>query len=502
MKTFIFISFLILFNSFLFSQDKEREFIESLISNSENLEKFVDENELAKSKRLGISYDSVKYKFMISYDIDEKVKEEIKKSNIKSEVKTNVIDKEYSLAEFTVPALNYSKQFYFKNSRWISPITYFSKDWATKTSKYFVFKISEPKYFNDYCINKLDEFVDSMAVLLEFDEQQKKLLEKEKIYYILCKDEKEIEQVTGFNTRGIYITAVDEVVTTYNTHYHELAHLLMNYKLKNLSLYTLPFFQEGFAVAVGGRGGIAKGVALDIGYYLQKSGFLMYDSIITNDGFYKEDASLTYPVAGLYNAFLLKELGEKEYIDLYKKVNSGLDYIMAINYSSLMLPDKSGFDKYIENYGEEKLINLEFRECFQRDRNECGLFQELDNFYCFNIWCNIMYLFSGEGGPIKGYESKLYEEKTNEKYNGAAFLLNMDTPYVKVYNCFSNEIIFSYDINFSSEHLSVPFGWPQVGDPRDTNLKFYAFSLSKHIFDIKFSSIIIVDAVPTGEPKK
>ncbi len=258
MKIYLFILSLVLFNSFSYPQNKQREFIEALINGSDSLENYVDEDELAKSSRLGINYDSVKNKFIISFDIDENIKDEIKKNGIKYEIKTNELGNNYSVTEFTVPSLDYSKNFYFKKGKWISPITYFSKDWTTKSSKYFIFKISEPKYFNDYCINKLDEFVDSMAVLLDFDEQQKQLLQNEKIYYILCKDDKEIEQVTGFNTRGIYITALDEVVTTYNTHYHELTHLLMNYKLKNLGLYTLPFFMEGFAVAVGGRGGMAK----------------------------------------------------------------------------------------------------------------------------------------------------------------------------------------------------------------------------------------------------
>jgi hypothetical protein len=502
MKTIIIIVFPILFYSLLFSQEKQKEFIEALINDNKNLKDFIDKDELERSERLGINYDSVKCKFMISYDIDDKVKEEIKTNGIKYEVKTIALDKDYSLTEFTVSSLNYVKQFYFKNGKWISPMTYFSKDWITKTSKYFIFKISEPKYFNDYCINKLDEFVDSIAVLLEFDEQQKQLLEKEKIYYILCKDEKEIEQVTGFNTRGIYITAFDEVVTTYNTHYHELTHLLMNYKLKNLSLYTLPFFMEGFAVAVGGRGGMAKRVVLDIGYYLQKSGFLTYDSILTNDGFYKEDASMTYPVAGLYNAFLLKELGAGKYVELYKNVNGGLDYIKAIDNSNLVLPGGSGFVRYLDNYGDKKLINLEFRECFKRERNECGLFQELDNFYCFNMWLNNMYLFPEAGGPIKDYESRLYEDISNKKYNGAVYLLNVDTTFVKVYNCYSNELIFAYDINFSTEHNQVPTGWPQIGDPRNKPRGFYSFSLAKSIFDMKFSSIMIINVNPTDKLKK
>ena len=189
MKTIFFVSTLVLISAISFTQENQKLFVEALINNSDNLEKFVDSDEVANSKRLGINYDGVKYKFMISYDIDEKIRDEIKKNGLKYDINETDLGNGYSLIDFTVPSLNYSKKFYFKNGKWISPITYYSKDWTTKESKYFIFKISEPKYFNDYCLKKLDEFVDSVAVLLEFERQQKQLLEKEKIYYILCKDE-------------------------------------------------------------------------------------------------------------------------------------------------------------------------------------------------------------------------------------------------------------------------------------------------------------------------
>ena len=472
MKTYFIISLLVLLHTLSFSQVKQREFIEALINNRENLEKFIDESELVKSKRLGINYDSVKYKFMISYNIDEKVKEEIKENNVKYEVKTSELDKNYSLAEFTVPSLNYSKKYYFRKEKWISPITYFSGNWVTKASRYFIFKISEPKYFNEYCINKLDEFVDSVAALLEFDQQQKKLLEKEKIYYVLCKDEKEIEKVTGFNTRGIYITAFDEVVTTYNTHYHELAHLLINYKLKNLSLYTLPFFMEGFAVAVGGRGGMAKRVVLDIGYYLQKSGFLTYDSIITNDGFYNEDASMTYPVAGLYNAFLLKEIGTERYIDLYNNVNGDLAKVRKISVNDLNLPNAEKFNNYLAEYEVNPTVYLNANDTNNKPkivlengqelyiRELCGTFMKISNYYKFFISCS-PFLFSTEDSDLYiNYTSKKYkdilddEEETGD--NPPEYGIVCDSFSINLYNFYTNETIASFSTNFSINHTIVP----------------------------------------------
>jgi hypothetical protein len=372
-----------------------------------------------------------------------------------------------------VPSKSYLKIFYLKSGKFIPPSSYFSWNWNTIESKYFIFKISEPKYFNDYCIRKLDEFVDSVSALLNFDEQQKQLLEKEKIYYVLCKDEKEIERVTGFNTRGIYITAFDEVITTYNTHYHELAHLLINFKLKNLSLYTLPFFMEGFAVAVGGRGGISKNVVLDMGFYLQKSGFMTYDSIISNEGFYKEDASITYPVAGLYNEFLIKNLGIEKYIELYKKVNGSLEVIKSFRSDKLNLPGKDEFDKFLKEY--ENVPSIYVNEA---DTNKPrmllpdgsivvirkAMFMRIENNYKFIV--DSPFLFSPADSNIsKDYFSKKYIEVIQDDNSWDVNLNGLNPPKygvicdsnnINLYNFFTNEIIAYYSINFSIYKKSVP----------------------------------------------
>jgi hypothetical protein len=484
MKTILFITILVLISSISISQENQKLFIEGLINNNDNLEKYVDKDELAKSKRLGINYDGVKYKFIISYDIDEKIIDGIKKNGVKYDVSKSNLGNRYSVAEFTVPSLNYSKKFYFKNGKWISPITYYSKDWTTKESKYFIFKISEPKYFNDYCIKKLDEFVDSMAVLLEFDKKQRRLLEKEKIYYILCGDEKEIKQITVFDMRGQFITSMDEVITTYNTHYHELAHLLMNYKLKNPSLYTLPFFMEGFAVAVGGRGGIAKRVMLDIGYYLQRSGFLTHDSLITNNGFYSEDASLTYPVAGLYNAFLIKELEMDSYIKLYKSLNGTLADLEKIKRNQIDLPDAETIDSYFKEYESEPNIYVDKHDTIKSILGSRS-FIKAGDFYKFSI--TTPFIISLDSSQVqKSYISKKYDEiiKRNKNEGGynSSFIYGIaaDSLSVSLYNFYTNEIIASYSVNFSMKPQPVP-----VINGR------YEFFIRQSIFENDLDSIMI-----------
>ena len=302
-----FLFFFFVFSSGLvYSQSAAEKFFDALIHDRPEIVEYVDQKELAKSERLGIKYDGFKSKVLIGYELPDEIKAGIKSSKFKYEIKEQSLADTYTEVIFNVPAANYSRKYYFDNG-FVTNSTYTSWLWQKEESKYFRFRIEEPKYFNEYCIKRLDDFVDMIADTLHFTISEKRILQKEKIGYIFCKDENTVEKITGFKAKGMAMLGSDEVVTSYQTHFHEVAHILINYKLKKLGLYTLPFFMEGFAVAVGGRGGMAPRVVTDLGYYLQKSGILTYDSILTNDGFYNNDASMSYAVAGLYNSFLLIE---------------------------------------------------------------------------------------------------------------------------------------------------------------------------------------------------
>lgn len=488
MKAAIFFILYIFLIKISVSQTFIDSFFQALINNQDNITNFVDPDELTRSSRLGINYTGIKNKFLISYDIEDSLKELI--AGKKLEYKTNIAetDGDFSKIEFSIPPLNYSKVFYFKSGKYISPTTYYSRNWETDTSKYFIFKISDPAYFNKYCENKLDEFVDKMADKLQYTDEEKQLLQKEKIYYLLCKDAAEIKTISGFDMRGQYLTAFDEILTTYNTHYHELSHLLMNYKLKNLSLFTLPFFMEGFAVAMGGRGGLSTRVVTDIGLFLQVKGIISYDSILTNDDFYKEDASLTYPVSGLYTLLLMKTLGMDSYLELYKKVNGDLEYLKKIKLEDLNLPDKKEFKNYLKEYEKEKYINSE--KCSYPKRH----FMEeiyIDSCYSFETRDNFIYLYPISDSGNENYKSKIFNEVTKKTYNLEAYLIKVDTVSIKLYNCYSNELIASYDKNFCIDSFTEYFSKSLVivdGIERpDLSYLHYFFNIAITVFDVPFN---------------
>ena len=319
--------------------DKIKLFFSEMIDSSNaDLSKFVDIESLDLSKRLDIHYAGVKNKFLLSYEIDPNIIAGIKVNNLKYELTASNLKNDFTKIDFNVLSNNYSKTYYFKNDKLVSPVLYFTTNWKIFISKYFRVKVSSPVLFNEYSLRKLDNFVDTMVKLLQINKDRVNLLQKEKINYILCKDENEIKTISGFDTRGIYILAYDEVITTFNTHYHELSHLLMNFKLQNLPLYTLPFFQEGFAVAVGGRGGIGRNILLNIGYFLEKSGYLKFNAILSKKNFMSENASMAYPAAGLYNYFLISNYGINSYLKLYLKYSGNAKQVDELSPSQIFLP--------------------------------------------------------------------------------------------------------------------------------------------------------------------
>ena len=451
------------------------KFFEALITDSDSVKNFIAQDDLMKSERLGISYINIKNKFLIGFDIDTKVKEAIKLGEQSYDLKFEKIDDQFSKVEFRIEKINYSKSFYFKEGKFISPTTFFAEDWGHITSNYFNIYYSHSTLVNDYAIKELDKFVDRMCNVLGISPQDKKQLSEDKINYFLCKDADEIEKISGFNTRGLYILAFDEIISTYNFHVHEICHLLINYKIKNLPLFTLPIFQEGFATLYGGRGGLGANVLSDIGYFLLKSNFLSVNSILTKKDFMKEDASLTYPISSIYNAYIIRELGIEKYLELYK-TNSGDE-----NFISSLQPNLSsyeiGFNKFIDEYSPMDYIRFQ-------SNSSAELFVKTDSvtitangeFYEFLTTSNVLL---GNKSSMGNYLSKKFSELyPGYEYSNQKYLITVDKSEINVYNLFTNNLIASYSSGFSLN--------PQSIRSEDGAFKF---SIRKNIFDEDLSAL-------------
>jgi hypothetical protein len=472
MKNILVIFSILFFSPFTAGQEipeNIKVFFEKLINDDVTITEHVSVDALDKSERLRINYAGIRNKFLISYDIDPSLKKLIQQKSVNYFLTMESFPDNYFKIILSTDTLNFAKEFFFKDSKLISRIDFYTRDWTTFNSKYLRVKTDNPVFFNEYSLRKMDDFIEALLNFLKVDSNRKDLLAREKINYILCNDEIEIKALSGHQSRGIYILAYDEIITTFNTHYHELAHLIINFKLQNLPLYTLPFFQEGFASALGGRGGIGRDVILNTGYFLETSGMINFNSILTKKNFQSEDASMTYPVSGLYNYFLLSTLGGINYLDLYSTYSGSEKNISDLNEPDIFLPSVEEYENFLSNFNQSPLIKLD-KEHDEFDKN----------YYFFKVRSNVL-LSPHE--RIKNFISKKFTEIYPEtEYKGEKYLIKASNREVSVYNLYTNTLIAFYNAGISLDEKEVPY-----------SDGYFHFHIRKDVFDEDKENLVITE---------
>jgi hypothetical protein len=479
---FVFIGLLIL-PLIVFSRKLEQKqadsFIKLLVNNGD-ISEFIDPQALYFSNRLGIQYQNVINKFLISYDIEDEIRGQIKNHHLDYQTEITTLEDEYSLLSFQIPILDYHREFYFRGNLLVSPISNHTRDWFIKDSKHFRFILSNTLYWNSYCTHNLEQFYQRAATLLGFSAKQEKLIEQQKIYYILCHDEAEIKDLTGFITRGMYNLANDIVITTFNAHYHELVHLLINFKLKNLPLYTSPFFQEGLAVALGGRGGKEPQVILNLGLFLQQSKMLSYRDLLSKTKFNQYDASMSYPLSGLYNLFLIKEIGIENYLKLYKKYSGSAWEVDRMVIPESDLPDSKNWDDFVAEYADEQAISLnpDCQDATLIFQNEKVQISRINDRYYFKMKDTLLVTVSHH--PSNFISKKFQEIFPAGKYCGEKYLILVNVNEISIYNLYTGNLIANFVSGFTIPARTVP-----------VEGEWYEFTLAKSIFDEDLKDIMV-----------
>jgi len=468
-------------------QAEAESFVRALLWNRSALAAWFDPRDLAVSHRLGIEYDGVEYKQLLGYDLSDTTRTLMMGGRDTYSLSVKGLDRNYSRLTLTCGTPADSTEFYFRGRHWVSPLGYFARNWTTIESKHFRFFLSDPSLFNPYCIEQLEQFVTRMAVLLRLGVRDMATLRDQKIRYYLCRDEEEIRRLTGFRARGIYNVAYDAVVTTYNTHYHELLHLLVNFKLRHLPLYTHPFLQEGFAVAYGGRGGLEPEVLLPLGRFLYESQDVELTSLLGSDGFREVDPSLSYPAAGLYNRFLVESIGIEPYLTLYRTYSSPAGGAATFMIPKGILPEDSLWNRYIRGPRNRSAVSLDSLPSnavilFDTSAEQIAMDDER---YFFHLAGGAVYPGSER---FPHYVSTAFLDSfPGKSYHGEKYMITAGPEQVSVYNLFTNALIASYTAGFESPSQMVP----RIGGR-------FRFSIRKDVFDY---SLIPAPAHPDNESR-
>lgn len=434
------------------SNSIQKKFITLLVNDNEEAVKYISPEEIQISQRLNTTYANVNNKLLLKFAslINHTIKEKIKSGKAQFKVQNSPLEDGYVKTVFSVPGENYSATFYFKNDKAVTPLKYFTRNWKKQSGKYFDFLISDEKLFNSYCIDNLDEFVELTAELLKYNDKELQLLKEQKILYVFCINQDEIVDITGSVSKGRYLSEHDAVVTTYSCHFHEVAHLLLNYKIKENSLNPVPFLQEGFAVATGGRGGQSNDVLNDVGYFIARYNYANYKPLFNYNNFMMEDPSISYPLAGIFSKFLLETLNVDDYLSFYNQIN--IDTVQKIF---------DDFNEYIAAYKSFRDITF----IPSGDGHEI-------------IADSSFFLTSKH--TIENYSSTKFTELFRDKvYKGEKYYFSVDKKEINIYNLYSNKLIASYVNSFAD----APVEYFVNGK--------YKFYISKTLLDEDLNDLIL-----------
>lgn len=462
----------------LTTEDAE-QFIQALISSGGNPEAHIDSTALTVANRLGIQYQGAPVKFLIQYDLDPSIKRALRAGDLARELEIEPLADGYSQLKILVPSREYEQTFYFRGKQLSSPADYYTRHWQQTESKYFHFRISDSSDFNSYAAGLLDAFTDSLINRLQYSGEKRELLQKKKIIYLLCHNTDEMKDITSFESRGIYLLANDYIVSTFNNHQHEVAHLLINFKLQKLPLYTHPLFQEGFACAMGGRGGKSPQVINEIGAFLQQSGFLKYSEIISLQQFQDNNPSLSYPLSGIFNRFLLDSWPLKKYLAFYRKHSGTNTRHRGRTLTLSQLPDSSEFMNYLSEFNQTAQVTFpEIPDAQPILSGDWGKIWESESNYIFRLKGGIRLT---PPTPFKHFNSQEFAEIfPDTPYRNEQYLLEMTADEVKLFNLYSATLDAFYSNGLSTEIRQI----------KNTD-DMFEFAISKDIFPHPLSAFTI-----------
>ncbi len=429
-------------------------FVHFLLTRNDSIKQFIKPGELEYSKRLGITYKGVWNKALISNDIDDALIPQISSGTIVPHSIITALEDGYSRLTLTFSGSPAVREYYFDGGLLVSPASYYARSWKRIESAHFVFMASNPRAINAYAIRKLERFVDSMERRLAFSGELRARLREKKIFYFLCDSDEEIKSLTGFSTMGMYYLPYDYIITTYNCHTHELLHLLINYKLQSNELFTHPFFQEGLAVALGGRGGKESGVILDMGAYLQTTGMMDFTELLSREQFHSQDASMSYAISGLYNRFLLERISQDAYIALYRKYSGSSAAFDKMIIDTTDLPERSTWLQYVAARLRQPDIIPANEIMPQSVRLDAFQISVAGEYYRFETKGPI--LINGSPDRIGHPGKKFNELFPGKKYDGEKYAIIASADEVSVYNLFTDNLIAKYVKCFTLNQQSVP----------------------------------------------
>jgi len=427
-----------------------------------------------RSAKFGISYDDIPLKIDCASPIVRDLK--VMKNHLQPPVKKvrHLSDDGYSVLEFsTVVYGNLVSHDYYayndSNHCWlIYPQDYYCRDWPVYETRYFRLNVHPDivEQLNDIALAQADQFVEETARVLEITDDDLELLRQKKIDYFFCDSDYRVKNITGFLVKGTYDLPSDDVISAFFPHYHELSHLLVNFRLRKLPLYTMPILREGIAVHLGGRWGKAPASLEALGGYLYREKIVEIDSMLTMTGFEQQVGSgIAYPVAGLFTGYLVEVLGVNGFFRLYMDLSGKFDALTAMARADtkkaiLKAVGESDWEKFLSDFNRYVNTRLDEQADIQPGRLDKGkVVLEIDDVRITEEgdWLSVEFssgdstapagniLFAKESA-LAATRSPLFEGQYpgETPYEGYRYGIRMDKNEAGVYDYATNTLMAKY----------------------------------------------------------
>ena len=346
---------------------------------------------------------------------------------------------------------------------------FYAASWPIVESRYLRVRMHQDarKYVNPAALAEADRFVEQASKRLGISNSTIQKIAQSKIEYFLCPSDSVVEQLTGFRVVGTLDLASNDVISADFPHFHELTHLLVNIRLGELPLYTLPVMREGLATALAGRWGKGAAPLMDLAVFLYQDSLIVMDSIFTMRGFDSESgADMVYPVAGMFSAFLEEKIGMVGLLDLYLGLSGPFDEVNGLaatavhdkivaaakfaDWSAL----KAEFEAYVTRHRNDREMTMAGASGHQKKITSDGRAEVYDDgeWLAFEFsmapgdsLCQGNLVF-GPDKSLEGQVSLLFENQYGDdrKFDGYRFGVRFDQNEAGLYDYASNLLLAKY----------------------------------------------------------
>ncbi|UCD17346.1 MAG: hypothetical protein JSV44_00095 [Candidatus Zixiibacteriota bacterium] len=449
-----------------------------LFNNIESAEGLWLPEAIERAKRLGISYEGIVFKpdshSPVVYDLDGL--RDVLQAGVRIQPR---LDTSFIRIKFDIEHQETRVQhFYYMKMvggyYWFTYADdYYARGWDIEETKYFRFHIDPDagKLFNRIAAQSLDDFVETVAEKIAISDERLVLLEKEKIDYFVCQTALTVRALAGDKqVEEFYNPGADAVYSINFPNYSIVARLLINFKLQELPLSTVPFLQDGLAVYLSGSWQRGPEVIADFGEYLLRHRVIEIDSLLPpNDSTTLID--ITAPVSACVIEYLISELGLDRFFELYRSLSGQVQAVKAIGADEIKDRLTGFLNVPWAEFAEEAIRYAENRRAhggaihpgeIETNRvlvNDSGLILSVSD-----EWVKVEFtadegtrpdlnIFFGKQEELDGKRSLLLTEqyKNNLTFKGYRFGIRLDKNEIGVYDYATNQLKAKYVYDFDPD---------------------------------------------------